>query len=776
MEKEIKKLFFLFTTIIIVLLVYLPSLNREWQFFDERLISNESLFPIPLNITELFEIIRTYAFNYHTDSQNAFFSNIINARYSNALGAIFNILIFYLFKKNAFYYHLFGVLMHLINTAFTWLIFYQLLSFLKLATNRIWIISTLLTLLWALHPTNIEAVQLATNWTMLFNYTFSFAFILYITKKIYKNNFENTSLEIISLTLLYFLSLLINEHNYTLPLILYFISFSFAYNFSRSVLKAFIDSFKICIPFFLGLISFVLYYSLILLPHSLYSEQLTSPLLERVLLITPHIFFHFLKLFIYPVNLSINQSNLVNLSDSIFNPLALFKLIIFLEFLLIPAILFFLNKTSKIKFTFPLIYSFLFSVFPFLHIISPTYCLIAERYCYFPLFVGIFTSVILIHSIRITFEQSPLLNKKLLYSILVIIPILLGIKTVTGLKAWENTYTLYSSALQCKKDNLYKGQIHSILGYYFDSIGERNKMRMFLDKSIKELVGAATELNEKQHRHIQIPQTLRVYGLDPTSLLISSSYTISNIRLNHFNENPDNILRFYEPIIEPNIKYAGCAELDLYAKLLNATKQVDKSQKILEYAWDKYPFSPTIIYTLSNLYLNKNELIKASRIIEFGYNFYPTYKRMLKRMIKLYELKKDTENLAKYEYLLGLRIHSIQGYQKSLQLYLSLNELNKAHKPLIKLLMLDRQNPITLLLLSKYYYLSNEKEKVIPTLTEAYLAAKNLYNYNPLNADIYKSILIGLIKFNLNSNDVVEAKKYTKELEQLIMLMPENKK
>ena len=109
------------------------------------------------------------------------------------------------------------------------------------------------------------------------------------------------------------------------------------------------------------------------------------------------------------------------------------------------------------------------------------------------------------------------------------------------------------------------------------------------------------------------------------------------------------------------------------------------------------------IFSLSNFYLNQKNLTNAEKIITEGLNYYPNYIRILPRAIKLYALKNDLLNLAKYEYLLGLRTHSQEAYQKSLQIYLLLNRFNEAKKILDKLLFIDKNNPATLLLANKYY-------------------------------------------------------------------------
>ena len=93
-----KKVLFLLSTLLIVFLIYSFSLNREWQSFDEKIIYDEGIFPIATNFCEVFEIISRYAFKYHTESQNAFFSNIVNIR-SDPLGAALYIFALYFFKK-----------------------------------------------------------------------------------------------------------------------------------------------------------------------------------------------------------------------------------------------------------------------------------------------------------------------------------------------------------------------------------------------------------------------------------------------------------------------------------------------------------------------------------------------------------------------------------------------------------------------------------------------------------------------------------------------------
>ena len=297
-EYLLKKSAWLLLTILITFIIYSPSLNREWQFFDERLITNEGLFPIAINTQEVFEIIKTYAFSYHSDYQNAFFSNLIITRYTNIIGAILNILILYFFKTNGFYYHLLGVLTHVFSTIIIWLIFYKLLSYFEIK-KYINIATTLLTLTWSLHPANVESVEIATNWTVILTYSFLFVFFLYSIDKILKGNYKYQALETILVSLFYFLSLLINEHGSSLAFILFFVSLSlpFPSTENQTIKLRLINSLKTCTPYIFGLIYFTFYYSLTLLSQTLKHlstiSHATNHLYERFSLVSLVYFFIF---------------------------------------------------------------------------------------------------------------------------------------------------------------------------------------------------------------------------------------------------------------------------------------------------------------------------------------------------------------------------------------------------------------------------------------------------------------------------------------------------
>ena len=750
------KAVFLLFTLILVFSVYSFSLNREWQFFDERLIYGEGLFPIPSNISEVFEIAKTYLFNYHFDSQNAFFSNTIIMR-SAPVGDFLKIFLSFFFKKNAFLYHTLQLTLHLFNSLLIWFTFFYLFRHLSIPEKRNGILSTLFSLLWALHPTNVEAVMLATNLNALISYSFCLLFILITVKKAselkrYSKN-EN-----IFISFLYTISLFLTEYSYTLIFMIFIISFVFSAKNTSSVKNQFVYGASTLVPYICGLILFSLIYlgkTLFNLKPDVFS-QFANFSFERLFFVTSQIFVHFLRLFIFPKDLSLYQTNLINFAENYLSLKSFISITISLCFVLLPFLIFLRSRTNP---GILLIYAFLFSLFPFLHIISPTYCLIAERYCYLPLFLFLSTIAFVCGNIF----KTKRVQGTTICIVLSFVLLAFGIRSFYRTLDWKNTYTLYGSSLNFKSNDRFKGQINSILGYYFGKTNYKTEMQNHIIQSIKELNTEIETLKLKLNKN----HSLKEYGLDPISMLVTCAFSISESRLDYLGESPQIVLAYYEPFIKPNLDYAGNSQIDLYAKLLARNNREKEAVNVLEYGLKKYPFSPFIIYTLSNIYLKQKDIQNAERIISHGYKLYPSYPRMLLRIIKLCILKKDFENLAKYEYLLGLRMHSKTGYQKALQLYIKLKKLSQAKACITRLDKIDKEDPITLLLKSKFYSATGQNNLVAPALEKAYIEGKNRFLAGNLDKELYRVILLNLIGFNLSYKNITGAEIYKSELKQL---------
>ena len=489
-RKKVTSLYamFLLGTLLMVFLIYSLSLFRHWLPFDERVIYQETLFPIPKRAGDIFEIIQSFAVNYHIESMNTFFSNQMTIR-SNPVAIIIWIIFSFFFQKSSFLYHLFQTTIHLTNTAIVWFIFYSITKMSKtnISGNLKYLTISLFTIMWALHSSNTEAILLTTNLTTLVTYTICFLYISNVFSRIEKNNFQFTKLYVISFSILFCLTMFLTEYGYTLPFIIFFIILSFAYKNFQSVSKAFYTSFRISSPYFIGLILFILLSTLrsasplinILTSQSPAGISPVYIFVERNLWLTPQIFVHLMKLLLFPKVLSLYQSNLTPLANTLIEPYSILCTSLYILFLIGPLALFFRFQKKSFAFLFPLLYAFYFSLFPFLHIVTPTYCLSADRYCYFSLFILLFIFLLILNMVGQYFGNKSL---KTTITIISCICLLLSVRTLIRIHEWNEPSSLYKSAIKTEKNPLYKGYKLIIFADYIGSLGNQKQM----DDSLQE--------------------------------------------------------------------------------------------------------------------------------------------------------------------------------------------------------------------------------------------------------------------------------------------------
>lgn len=772
-------------TVFIVFLIYFFSLFRPWLPFDERLIYEEAFFPIPARFEEIFEIINSFILKAHMISVNVFFSNLITLR-CNPLASAIIVFTSFFFQKNPFLYHLLQLSIHLINTALVYLILKKTFSILNTdKTNNNFILSgiSLFTLLWALHSAGTEAILLTTNWTTILTYSFCLSFILYEISKIKKNIFPVSIKPSIIISILFLVLMFLTEYGYSLPLILFFIIFAYSIKNALSIKDSLISALKATLPYFCGLLLFVLISllkpdsainNLVSSQSTTYSLHKTSfmyAFIERNLWLVPQLFIHFLKLLVFPKTLSLYQSTLVNLSNSLISKYSIFCFLSYLTFLLAPLILFFIHRKKTYCFIYPLIYAFFFSIFPFLHIITPTYCLSADRYCYFPSFVLLF---ILIQVFYLLFYGK---NQKLLKSLLIslsLFVLLMGVRTLIRISEWNDPYKLYSSAVKIEKNPLYRGRRLITLAEYVGEQGKQILMENLLSDSLNLSNKALQQLKSEKKRFPGQPITLKLYGLDRDSLIQKTVYSIANIKYDNYLEPPEKILSILDPYFENNLDIAAITPILLYYKVLLKAGHLEKAKKVIEFAYGKFNYSNDILNQLAEYYLlYEHDLDKSFKILQAAYNYYPNNTQILLKLRKYYEQKKDLMNEAKFAYLIGLREHSPSDYQIAVKLYLDLNQLQLANKSLRKLIRLSPNDPLTLLLTSRYLDLTGQRKKILGILNSALILSNKLGDKQDIN--VTKSILISLINVNASLGNISNAKQFLSVFEHIKDLTPQDK-
>ncbi len=770
---------YLVGTVFIVFFVYSFSLFRPWLPFDERLIYKETFFPIPTRFEEISEIINSFILKSHILSMNSFFSNQTTLR-SNPITFGLIVFVSFFFKKHAFLYHLLQLFIHLINTAMVYILLKKTISILArnqsvLNNNFINLTASLFTLLWGLHSANTEAVLLVTNWTALLTYTFCFCFLLYEISKIEKNIFSTSKNQTILISLLFLILMFLTEYGYTLPAIIFFMVIAYSIRNSKSIKESVVSATKVSMPYFIGLFLFFLlsvFKSGSAINNIIASQGkpsfAVSEFVERNLWFVPQIFIHFLKLLIFPKILSLYQSNLVHLSNNLITPYSIFCSLSYALFLFMPLILLFLFKKKIHGFIYPLIYVFYFSVFPFLHIITPTYCLSADRYCYFPYFILLF---ILIQPFYLLFSGKNQTILKPLFITASCFILIFGVRTLIRIQEWNDPYKLYSSAAKAEKNPLYKGQRLIILANYVGEKGSQIQMENFLQDSLKSLNKALEKFKHEKEQSPNQPLTLKLYGLDYKTLILKTAYSIATIKNDNYQEPPEQILDFLNPYFKDNLKIAGITQIILYSEILLKAGLLDKAKKVLEYGYRKFNYSDEILNTLAEYYMfYEKDLDKSFKILQHAYNLFPNNVQILDKFLKYYEQKNDPINQAKIAYLIGLRRHSPKHYQLSAKIYLDLNQLQLANKALRKSIRLNSEDPLTLLLTSRYLDLTGQRNKILGVLNTALILSNKLGNKQDLN--VTKSILISLINLHANLGNISNAKQFLSVFETIKNLTP----
>ena len=329
--KTIQNYIFLAITLLIVIGVYSISINRPWLPFDERLFYQETLFPIPKTFDEIFEIIPAFILSTNMESANGFFSNYLTIRSAPIAWIILEFLLFF-FKANPLGYHLFLLIIHLINTVLVWFIFLAISKIFTLSTNKkndninnlTYLIVSMFTLLWALHSANTEAVLLTTNWNALLSFMFCFAFLLYEISFVNSAYSKVSKTRIVLTSILFLFATSLVEQVYTFPLIIFFIHLAFSYNKLLSFNKAISIAVKMASPYFIGLFMYLILF------HLRVDSQVINAFilniqnfylsLERNLWLTPQLFIHFLKLLFFSKVLSPYQSTHVHLPTTLIEP------------------------------------------------------------------------------------------------------------------------------------------------------------------------------------------------------------------------------------------------------------------------------------------------------------------------------------------------------------------------------------------------------------------------------------------------------------------------
>ena len=113
-KKSFKKVDLLFC-LLIVLVLFIPTLTRPWLIYDERIIYNNLYFPTPASFGNIFEIFSNFGSNFNIISSNSIYSsNYINRTCPLCL-LMWMFTVFFL-QKQPILFHLLNLSLHILNT------------------------------------------------------------------------------------------------------------------------------------------------------------------------------------------------------------------------------------------------------------------------------------------------------------------------------------------------------------------------------------------------------------------------------------------------------------------------------------------------------------------------------------------------------------------------------------------------------------------------------------------------------------------------------------
>ena len=682
-----EKIIFCTVTALLIFGFYSHTLFYDIRAYDELAIFKETYLPVCNSFSEMLELISLLGLHRYFEASNTLYSNIVSLR-SNPFTNFLQLFTQLIFQKNVILYHLYSLILHVINSVLIFFILDKtsLLFFKKDANSHLrLLLMTILTILWATHPVNVESVLLTTNSNILIGYTASLVtFYLFLSSR-------QTVLNSVLLFIFSLFALFTAEFHFMIPVIL--VVYSLVLNihqkmpFSQSLKASLKQALPVIIATFIFLISFLASHTSI----NLSNNQSLDLTFQRILWLSPQVFFHFIKLFIFPVKLSIDQSLLLNLSKTLFSPYVI-ACFLFVLLSLVLSIFSFIKANKKFPFLFVIFIPFLLSLLPFLHIVAPLYNLASERYLYFPSFMIVFGIA------HVLFFITNNANKKnicyVAIALVAIVSLTYGSRAFIRTLDWKNNFTLFNSAIKTANNPLHKASRYKRL-ILQDKIlldyPERYVDPKYQKLAIKHLKEAISLYKKEVDVHQkQTPKIVKFYGLDPKTLLAKSSYLLaqSDFTLNNDHKKALQIIKPYAD----DLASLDSAAISFYAAHLFYNNMPNKAEEVLNKGLKLFPYSTRIVIPLCDLiYIKHKDLNRIENYCLSLFKYFPYDPYVQLSLAKTYKLKGDSEKYAYYAYIYGLRNHSIEALKGSYNEYLKLNKNAQANKVMERIAFLTNR-------------------------------------------------------------------------------------
>lgn len=390
--------------IVLAIAVYFNVLFNGFVWDDEEQVVNNSLIHSITNLPNFFS----------GSTFNTGGSGSLGGLYYKPMMSTFFSLIYTIFGNNPFFFHLFQVIIHLINST---LVFYLLRTFFKEK------LSLILALIFLVHPINTETVVYVSALQDTLYFLFgSFALLWAITRKAQSKTFL-----IVGLMLL--LSLLSKETGllFLLMLLIFKLLIDRKHLLGYILISATVIGVYSLLRFVVAGVSF---------GSGNLSPIMRIPFGERLINI-PQILFFYLRTFFAPIDLSIAQHWTVkNIDlDSFYLPLTWVLTALVLA---AAGMIYFKSKGQKQFLTFNFFFFWTIMGLAMHSQLVPLDMTVAERWFYFPI-IGILGMIgVTIHNIKINTKF-----KTIYLSLTVLIVAALSLRTFIRTFDWRDGLTLF---------------------------------------------------------------------------------------------------------------------------------------------------------------------------------------------------------------------------------------------------------------------------------------------------------------------------------------------
>lgn len=738
--------FFLLFCLLVVSILFIPTLDRPWILYDERILFQGSYFPTPSSIKEMFEIIENFGLNFNVLSSSPIYSSNYVVR-TCPLSQLLGTTVSFFLEKDPYKFHLLNFILHLINTVFVFFIIKAILSADTVITNNLkskglkigeYITLSALTLLWAIHPVMIEPILLSTNFGANLIYILFFAFILDFLFNYKKNN---NLVRKVLIPIIFLVAMLTNEYIIMTPAILFLLSF---YNTRQKadLIPAIKETLQHTLPYFVGALIYVIYFFFAshyeTIQTSMQDQLLIT--LERIFWLAPQLFIHHIKIVLFPYVLTPDQSVYVTLGKSLLSPYPIFCTLFLLLWGFIPTIFFVFKRSFKLPFFICL--GFFLALLPFIHILMPSYALVAERYLYTPLAMLVFGIALIVRSIELKDGPWKTINSSVyINTFLIILCSTFFLRSQVQTSMWSNNYSFFFTAYESSDDEFYKATRLDNLGNALKLLKEdkAKEQEEYFKKSIEHLNNAKKKLL-KDKANYQQPKVISAYGLDPNSKLAQISFLESRIRMHELKE-PESVgINLIKPFTD-DLNKLNPKAIQLYAQLLIQKGEYNEAEKVLLKASKIYPNLGLILMPLVDLYsIYLNDQKKAEKYLIKAFKLFPYDTNILFNCFSFYNKKGDIEAAANFAYLYGLRVQSKWGYLEAFSRYLDLENYEKVEKTKGKLIALNPRDPESLYYISKYYYKIKNFNAALDLLQNAYFISVRDNGNNLLTSDIGRAL------------------------------------